>query len=259
MKSNMSKDLKELEALYEQTLNERFNDLDNKPGGKKPFVKNSGPGDADGFKGVEVEDPEDAEDDNAYEPKKFSQKRGKVVKDNINNFNMSNKADNIFDKLYTSVMEGGLMYEDEPIDDDLGGGLDDELDAEVEDLGGDEVNVTLSTDQVDALRAILDQVDDEGGGDDEFGDEGGDELDFETDEGSPLQEAPVHSELKAAPTGDELKGKNNKVKGKLSSATGGTANTGSVKTNDQLQAAPDGVSKLTSKSNKVGNVKHIGD
>ena len=151
------------------------------------------------------------------------------------------------------------MYEDEPLDDDLGGEGFDELDAEVEDLNGDEVTVTLTTDQVDVLRSIVDQLSDEGDEGDEFGDEGdeGDELDFEDE--APLQEAPVHSELKAAPSGDELKGKNNKVKGKLSSSKGGTANTGSVKTNDQLQAAPDGVAKLTSKNNKVAHPKHIGD
>ena len=95
----MSKDLNELEALYEETLNERFEDLDNKAGSKEPFSKKSGPI-VDGHDGVPVEDPEDADEDNAYEPKKFSQKRRKVVKDNINNFNMSKNADNIFDKLF---------------------------------------------------------------------------------------------------------------------------------------------------------------
>jgi hypothetical protein len=257
MKSSMSKDLNELEALYEETLNERFEDLDNKAGSKEPFSKKSGPI-VDGHDGVPVEDPEDADEDNAYEPKKFSQKRRKVVKDNINNFNMSKNADNIFDKLFSSVMEGNYVYEDEPLDDDLGGEEVDVLDSEVEDLGGDEITVTLTTDQVDALKAILDQVSDEGD-DEDLGDdeEFGDELDFDTD--APLQEAPVHAEPKAAPSGDELKGKNNKVKGKLSSAKGGSANTGTVKTNDALQAAPDGVAALTGKGNKVGHAKHIGD
>ena len=255
MKSNMSKDLNELETLYEQTLNERFEDLDNDPGNsKEPFIKNSGPV-VDGHEGTVV-DPEDAKDDNAYEPKKFSQKSRKVVKDSINNFNMSKNSDNIFDKLFSSVMEGNYMYEDEPLDDDLdAGGEPDELDMEVGDLGGD-VTITLTSDQVDVLKAILDQVD----GDEDHGDEGDDEIGFEDDSDDDLmQEAPAHAELKAAPHGEELKGKSNKVKGKLSSAKGGSANTGSVKTNDQLQPAPDGVSTLTGKNNKVGHAKHIGD
>ena len=128
--------------------------------------------------------PEDGKD-NAYYMKKISErlkekgkKAGKSVNEEINNFETmsDNNPENIFDKLYSTIMEG-----DDPFA-DLDAGLpgeegedmgDDELGL---DDGGDEVTLNLPRDLaeqlMDALQGQLDGGDEEG---DDFGDEGGED------------------------------------------------------------------------------------
>jgi hypothetical protein len=93
----------------------------------------------------------------------------------------------IFDKLYESVMGEADDFE-------LGiPGEDDGADMGLDDLGGEEggdVTITLTSDQVDALKAIMSQLDgddseeemgdDEGEGDDEGAEEAFDGLEEET-------------------------------------------------------------------------------
>ena len=213
---NLSRSIKEIENIYESVLNEKFDhqavhhDKDDKVG----FIDNTGPESAENvnLKEVDTEDLSEKEKkENHYEPTKYSQNSGKVAKESINNSVMS--EDNIFDKLYKTVMEGeeveeagyGMSYED---DEDL---LDNDTD------GGDEsVTVKLSPAHVAALLDLLGQVEEQVEDEDE-GDEpdlGGDD---EGDMDDMLSEAPTH-----------------------------------------LETAPDGVSKLTNKNNKVGNHKPAG-
>ena len=136
---------------------------------------------------VDAEDVESSTenvDDDLQDPKeeeeKNTKKEEKVVEDSINNSNKGNimsQDKSIFDKLYEQVMSEDDDFElGLPGDADLG--IGDELGDE---LGGEEeITVTLTPDQADAIRAVADQlappddVEDELGGGDEFG--GGDEV-----------------------------------------------------------------------------------
>ena len=87
-------------------------------------------------------------------------KEEKVVKESINNCNKGNimsEDKSIFDKLYEQVMGEDDDFENELGIDTLPGddlGLDDELGDE----GGEDVTVTLTPDQADAIRAVADQL-----------------------------------------------------------------------------------------------------
>lgn len=121
--------------------------------------------------------PEDADKDNAYYMKKISErlkenkkKPGKSVNEEINNFETmsKNNPDNIFDKLYSTIMEG-----DDPFA-DLDAGIPDEgEDLGDEELGldgGDEVTLSLPRDLAEQLMdALSGQLD---GGEEDMGDEG---------------------------------------------------------------------------------------
>jgi hypothetical protein len=120
--------------------------------------------------------PVEPEKQDAYKKVK---KEKKVAKESINTSNKGNimsedKTDDksIFDKLYEQV-----MGEDDDFElgltpgDDLG--FDGEVDDELGDEGGEDVTVTLTPVQADAIRAVADQL---APPDDEEGDEfGGDE------------------------------------------------------------------------------------
>tara|TARA_R100000008_G_C3584469_1_gene171128 strand:+ start:363 stop:1289 length:927 start_codon:yes stop_codon:yes gene_type:complete len=104
------------------------------------------------------------------------QKSKKTTNESINNSNKGNimsEDKSIFDKLYESV-----MGEDE--DFDLGiPGDDAGLDVGDENGVGDDVTVTLTADQADALKAIVDQL---GGDEEEAGDVGEDDPLADTEE-----------------------------------------------------------------------------
>ena len=132
--------------------------------------------------------PEGSADDNELYLKKISErlkenweKPGKSGKSEINNsVHMSDEPKNIFDKLYSTIMEGEDPFADlDGMDNDLGGddiGGDEELD-----LGGDEITLNLPRDLAeqlcDALKAQLGEEDSEES--DDFGGEEGDEMDDE--------------------------------------------------------------------------------
>lgn len=125
--------------------------------------------------------PEGADDENAYYMKKISErlkesekKSGKSVNEEINNFETmsKNNPDNIFDKLYSTIMEGDDPFADldaglpEDGGDELGG--DEELGLD----GGDEVTLSLPRDLAEQLHdALMSQLE----GEDDLGDEEGDE------------------------------------------------------------------------------------
>jgi len=138
---------------------------------KNAFVtKNSGPENADGFS-KDIVDPKTAKKENFYEPKKFSQNLEKTESETINTF----MSKSIFDKLYEDVMSG--QPEDTEANDAAALGLP--TGDTGEDVGGDEVTVTLSKDLAqklhDALMAVL--GDEEAAGEEGAGEEGaGDEL-----------------------------------------------------------------------------------
>jgi hypothetical protein len=178
-----------------------------------------------------VVDPKDSNERSTLYSKKVSEKpkkSGKNIKETINtSIQPMKKTDiNIFDKLYSTIMEDGFDFDDEfpPLDDtgeDADGG-EPEADSDTE----GEVTVTLSGDQVDALRDILAQLD---GDDEEDGD-----LDIEDlvdgedgdDEEDPFGEA-VDAETVSDSKGKSLQGTNNKV-GKVK-GKGGKASKGDPK------------------------------
>jgi len=234
----------QIENLYESVLEETYKHeevLHNKKD-IVPIIKNTGPAAADNFKSVKVDTKEltnKEEENNAYEPSKFSQKRGKVAKESINNSVMNN--DNIFDKLYKTVMEGEEV-EDFGLEDEEG------FDEEPEEASEETISVQLSPMHVEALLDLLAQVEDQ------LGDEDDAELEDIDDDDDFEQLAEAPTALETAPDGvSKLTGKNNRV-GKLK-AKGGQAQAGSVKEDGDPKPAADGVAKLTSTaagSNKVG-------
>jgi hypothetical protein len=131
--------------------------------------------------------PEEAGDDNELYLKKISErlkenrkKHGKIAREQINNSElMSDEPNNIFDKLYSTIMEGENPFadlDDMGADDGLEGddmGGDDELD-----LGGDEITLNLPRDVAQQLcDMLMDQLG-EGGeeaDDNPFGDESEDD------------------------------------------------------------------------------------
>lgn len=177
--------------------------------------------------------PENADEDNTYYMNKISErikekqkKSGKSVNEQINNSKTmsNNNPDNIFDKLYSTIMEG-----DDPFA-DLDGGMpegDDELGGDDElDIGGDEITLSLPKDLAEKLhQALMDQLE---GGEDDLGDDlGGDDLGDEMDD-EMLGDAVV-SKPDPAPHGDKtahMTGKNNKV---ALSTDGGSADGGNIK------------------------------
>lgn len=137
------------------------------------------------------------------------------------------KDTNIFDKLYSTIMEDGFDFDDEmpSIDAEDGG---DGLDLGGEDEGED-ITITLTADQVDALRDILSKIDGEDG-DDEEGES--DDLDIEDLSGDDEEDDnPFGEAVDAQPVpdskGKSLQNTNNKV-GKVK-GKGGKAHKGDPK------------------------------
>jgi hypothetical protein len=247
---NLTRSMKEIEDIYESVLNEKFDhhEITHKDKETVGFIKDSGPEAADGVKLDEIDTSELSDKeikDNHYEPAKFSQKSGKVTHESINNSVMSNE--NIFDKLYKTVMEGeeldemnhGAYEEDEDLLDDVEPGGEEEA-----------ISVKLSASHVEALLDLLaqveEQVEDEGDdeGDEEADADGFDQFD---DDDSLVAEAPTV--MTAAP--DHLKLTKGNTVGNHKPA-GGKAEVGSSKEDGDPKEVGDGHKKLQGKDNKVG-------
>jgi len=205
---------------------------------KKAFIaKNSGPENADNFK-KDLVKPDDAKDNNFYEPKKFSQNLEKTEVRTINT--SMNKS--IFDKLYEDVMGG---QPDAEANDAAALGLPtgDESSDAGETISGEEVTLSLPRDMAqklcDALRDILDvegdvnaehehedEVSDETASD-EANEEKDDEKDEEEDNQEVAKEATDMKELPAS-AGESLQKKDNKVGDVTKSLTSSGAGDGKV-------------------------------
>ena len=181
------------------------------------------------------------EDENEYYLNKISErlkestkKTEKSGKKEINNFETmseDNTTKNIFDKLYTTIMEGDNPFEDlDSMGDDAFGGEEELGGGDELEIGGDEVSFTLPRDAAqqlcDALNAALggdegEEIEDMDG---DLGDEGG--LDDEM-LGDAVVSKPDPVALADGVPG--LTGKSNKTGGAGYSNDGGSAEGGNIK------------------------------
>lgn len=172
----------------------------------------------------------------------------------INNRTMSEKnKTNIFDRLYSTIMEN----DEPPFGDDENpfGGDDagDEMEALGLDDAGDEVTLSLPRDLAqelcDALKAKL--------GDEEHDEESDDDdLELgEDDMGGPSPSQPLGESGEATPLADgvsKMQNKNNKV-GNVA-GKGGSHGDGNIDGEDgETKPCADGVSKMQGKDQKVGS------
>ena len=234
---NETKDIKDIEEVYHTMLeNTKVGNLE-APGDEKKSKdmadEHNSPATADGV--CDPVSPDNAGDDNVIYMKKISErlkeseeKSGKKVQREINKFETMSEDNTkkIFDKLYSTIMEGEDPFED------LGGmdaEMSDEGDLEPEgDLGGDEVTLSLPRDLaeslLDALKGQLeDSVEDEfGGGEDE-----GLGLDDEFVEDAVVSKPEPTAAGDAGPAmGGNM---NNKPAASGYSADGGSAENGNIK------------------------------
>ena len=180
-----------------------------------------------------------------------SEESEKLPKTEINNFTMSDKNNNIFDKLYSTIMENDdleLMPGEGP--------SPESSDSDLEDLGiddGGEVTIKLSKDLAEELHSVLmDQLGGEGDADLGGGEEFGDDED-ELPEGScnSMHNEQGETEVLSTSVND---GKNNKV-GSVKPA-GGHADGKAGK--DEAEPKPLGDHVNDGKSNKVGKHSEFG-
>ena len=180
---------------------------------------------------------------------KTSKESTNTVKIESSKINTSMNEKNIFDKLYSTIMEN-----DEDFDmDQLDAGLGDEEGFGGEDEGAGEVTVKLTPDQVECLKDMLGQIEGDMGDDIEDLDDGGDEeaLGDLEDSSNPFPEAVEadHTSEGSQPGQDPTHlgpGKKNVVPGTASKTTSGGA-TGDV--TDKVGNdghAPDSTAALTS-------------
>lgn len=274
---NLTRSVKELESLYEQVLEESttpagFEQEKSVSDDLEP--KNSGPEGIDndiddpiendvtdvtvkeGRQEDSDEETEEGDSDDEEKSSESAQNNENTEKTNISNINTNMSDKNIFDKLYSTIMEA---------DDELGDALDVDFggEEELDDLGdvGGEVTITLTQDQVDVLKDVLGQLE---------GDEAGDDAELEDlDGGGDLEdENPFPEGVEAETTNDGmtpgqdpsgLTGNNNKVGGEAGKTKSGGASAASSGQEDggKPKNLPDTVSKMTSTGdNKVaGEVK----
>jgi len=258
------KNVEVVEEKAVKTLNSFPEAKDKKPVVKKDgtdskafFHKNSGPENAEGVK--DILDPKTAKDDNAFEPKKFSQNTGKSIKENINTF----MSKSVFDKLFEDVMKDDAL--------DLGitaGPEGDQADTEAnnETEASGDVTFTLPRDVAQKLHDVLmaaleggeEAPSDEAGlegGESETSDEDEEKKEDKEDKKDVAGEAVDIEELPDS-KGQQLQNKNNKVPGTLGSAKSGKAQ-GAVKgeVDGKGKELPDSKGHvLQNKNNKVAGV-----
>lgn len=149
---NLTRHIKEIEDIYSKVINEA----------DTSHVYDNAAKDALGHSSTATEvqkntGPENVE--NVEEPVKQESDSLKMRPKNIN-IGMNDK--NVFDRLYSTIMEQGEEFDMG----ELEAGLDDgpEMGGEDE-LGGGEVTLTLSSDQAEALRGLLSQLEEPAGDD----------------------------------------------------------------------------------------------
>ena len=196
-------------------------------------------------------------DEMSDKPEKNTDKLKNLSKENINtsnnNFTMNDKSDNVFDKLYQSLMEADELPS---MDDDMFGG--DETEGEPESFGGDEgedtVTLNLPKDLAEQLhQALMDQL--EPSGDEELEDLDG-EDDFEdpfASNDNPLEDSiQVVAEPQALADSKMKSGNNSSMDNKP--ATSGYGKSDGKKANGGDIPEPQGdPSELKDSSMKKGN------
>jgi len=196
-------------------------------------------------------------DDMSNKPEKNTEKTKNITKENINtsnnNFTMNNKSDNVFDRLYQSLMEADELPS---MDDDIFGG--DQPGDEPEGFGGDNegedtVTLNLPKDLAEQLhQALMDQL--EPSGDEELEDLDGDAMDddpFADD--SPLEDSiQVVAEPQALADSKMKSGNNSSMDNKPT--TSGYGKSGSGKASNGNIPEPKGdPTELKDSSLKKGN------
>lgn len=210
---NLTRHVKELEDIYSSILleSEHVQTFEHEKNVKKDEIEGKGPD----VEGVE-------------KPVENLKESPETVKSQFRNINNSmNDSKNIFDKLYSTIMEAGDDFDVDGLD----AGLDDEMGGDFGDEGGEGgegVTITLTQDQVDVLKDVLKQLDGGEGDDIEDLDDGGDLLGGEEDEESPFPEAveAQHTSEGQHPGQDPTQlgpGKKNVVSGTASKVTSGGA------------------------------------
>ena len=230
--------------------------------------------------GVEedIAKPEGAGKDNAYYMNKISErlkendkKSGKIVEDEINTSRiMSDEPKNIFDKLYSTIMEGDDPFADldsmggDEFGGDEGLGDDEELD-----IGGDEVTLSLPRDLAEQLCDALKEQLGEGGDnevdEDPFADDGGDDDEMLGDAVvSEPDPKPLggHGDRSHPDAGNTSSGGNKVKSTKTGSPDGGSAHGGDIHEDPDPKPLgghgdrehPD-AGNVASGSNKVNNPK----
>lgn len=187
---------------------------------KEPaFIKNSGPKANEGTNTLEEPiEPGPKQVGNFYQVNKYSQGQQKNIKasqkiseKNINNGMKNDKS--IFDKLYEDVMADddaiALGATDAALEGDLGGN-------EAEDMGGEEITISMPRDVAEQLHSLLTAV---LGGEEDMGEEDmGDEMENEfgggeEDEQAIGDDAPMGEEIEAEVLGEPLVKQNMKGSG----------------------------------------------
>ena len=257
--------IKDLENLYsEKVLNESIavgDDTTNLNPADGVSPTKSGPDGLEGLvKPIDSKDTPNEITDNITQKSERKEKEEKKHENlheaDINNCTMST-SNNIFDKLYATIMEADDLDDEnigfDALEDDEGDldelGIDDE---------GSEVTITLTAEEADLLKSIVGKL----GGDEEDDLEdldGDDDLDFGSED--PLMEDGEAKDLPDTVAKMTSKG-NMKVKGKASQNTGaGNATSSAPKGGDGKPSnLADGVPRMTKKAAKAdANLKHIGD
>lgn len=238
---NLTRHVKEIESIYMDIITEG-NDVktfEHEKGVKHGEVAGGAPDKAEGF-----EKP--TEENTDTEPTKV---QSNTVKMESSKINISMNEKNIFDKLYSTIMEN-----DEDFDmDQLDAGLEGEDEIGGEDEGAGEVTVKLTPDQVECLKDMLGQI--EGGMGDDIEDlDGGEEHDALgdiEDSSNPFPEAVEadHTSEGSQPGQDPTQlgpGKKNVVPGTASKTTSGGATSDVTDKVGNDGHAPDSTAALTS-------------
>lgn len=218
--------------------------FEHEKGVKKDEIKGDGPDKADG-----IEKPAH-ENVKVQSVKEFSN----TVKMETGKINTNMNEKNIFDKLYSTIMENDEDFDMGQLDVGLGDeeGLGDE-----DEIGG-EVTITLTPEQADVLKDVLGQLEGGDAGDDIEDLEGGEDdqaLGDLEDSSNPFPEAveATHTSDGNQPGQDPTHlgpGKKNVVSGTASKTTSGGASSDVTDKVGNDGHAPDSTAALTSTSSR---------
>lgn len=235
---NLTRHVKEIENLYADIINEsnKITGFEREKDVDEHEIVGSGPDDVDGL------------DTNDKQKKKIKKTKesSNTVKIESKSINTSMTEKNIFDKLYSTIMENDEDFDMGQLDaglDDGEMGLDDESES-------GEVTITLTQDQADVLRDVLSQID---GGEDieDIEDLDGGEGDDIEDHNAPFPEAvdADHTSQGQHPGQDPTQlgiTKKNIVAGTASKTTSGGASSDVTDKVGNDGHAPDSTASLTS-------------